>query len=37
MEPLSAIFAAIAPKQCNEFAFAIFKFGKVHPWIQRSN
>lgn len=36
IEPLSKIFAAIAPKQCNEFAFAIFKSNKMQPWIQRS-
>lgn len=34
IEPLSALIAAIAPKQCNEFAFAIFKTGKLKPWLQ---
>src|SRR5262249_47328839 len=34
IEPLSKAFAAIAPKQCNEFAFAIFKSGEMQPWIQ---
>jgi SAM-dependent methyltransferase len=34
VEPLSRLIAAIAPKQCNEFAFAIAKNGDVHPWIK---
>jgi SAM-dependent methyltransferase len=33
IEPLSRIFATIAPKQCNEFAFAISKMSPVQPWI----
>jgi SAM-dependent methyltransferase len=33
LDPLSKGFAAIFPSQCNEFAFAISKSGKVHPWI----
>jgi SAM-dependent methyltransferase len=33
IEPLSRIFAAVAPKQCNEFAFAIAKTGTLHPWM----
>ncbi len=36
IEPLSRLFAAVAPKQCNEFAFAISKDGKLHPWISES-
>lgn len=36
VEPMSKVFAAIAPKQCNEFAFAIFKSNKMQPWIQSS-
>lgn len=34
IEPLSRLFAVIAPKQCNEFAFAISKNGPVQPWIK---
>lgn len=34
IEPLSRIFAVIAPKQCNEFAFAISKSGRPQPWIK---
>lgn len=33
IEPLSKIFAKIAPKQCNEFAFAVSKSGPMQPWI----
>lgn len=33
IEPLSRIFAAVAPKQCNEFAFAVSKTGILQPWI----
>jgi SAM-dependent methyltransferase len=33
VEPLSKLFAAVAPKQCNEFAFAISKAKIVQPWI----
>jgi SAM-dependent methyltransferase len=33
IEPLSKLFAAVAPKQCNEFAFAISKAGIPQPWI----
>lgn len=33
IEPLSKVFATIAPRQCNEFAFAVFKTGKQQPWI----
>ena len=33
VEPLSKMFAAIAPKQCNEFAFAISKTDQMQPWI----
>jgi hypothetical protein len=35
IEPLSKLFAAIAPRQCNEFAFLISKEGKIHSWIKR--
>jgi SAM-dependent methyltransferase len=34
IEPLSKALARIAPKQCNEFAFAIMKSGAVHRWIR---
>jgi SAM-dependent methyltransferase len=34
LEPLGRIIARIAPKQCNEFAFAITKAGERHPWIR---
>lgn len=34
VEPLSKIFARIAPKQCNEFAFAVSKRGAIRPWIK---
>lgn len=33
IEPLSKLIALIAPRQCNEFAFAVSKNGPVHPWI----
>jgi SAM-dependent methyltransferase len=33
IEPLSKILAAVAPKQCNEFAFAVSKAGIRQPWI----
>ncbi|WP_262048674.1 class I SAM-dependent methyltransferase [Bradyrhizobium sp. Bra78] len=33
VEPASRIFAALLPRQCNEFAFAIKKTGATHPWI----
>jgi SAM-dependent methyltransferase len=33
IEPLSKAIAAVAPKQCNEFAFAISKTGVLQPWI----
>jgi SAM-dependent methyltransferase len=32
IEPLSRVFAAVLPSQCNEFAFAISKSGELHPW-----
>jgi SAM-dependent methyltransferase len=34
IEPFSGIFAIIAPKQCNEFAFAVSKNGSLHSWVQ---
>jgi SAM-dependent methyltransferase len=34
LEPLSRLFAQIAPKQCNEFAFAVSKSGPLHRWIK---
>jgi SAM-dependent methyltransferase len=34
VEPMSRIFAAVLPKQCNEFAFAISKTGLQQPWIK---
>ena len=34
IEPVSRLIAKVAPSQCNEFAFAIFKNGKFHPWIR---
>jgi SAM-dependent methyltransferase len=33
IEPLSKVLAAVAPKQCNEFAFAVLKIGALQPWI----
>ena len=36
VEPLSRLFAAVLPSQCNEFAFAILKTGELQPWIVRS-
>ena len=33
IEPLSKIFAAVAPKQCNEFAFAVSKAVIRQSWI----
>ncbi|MGZ5871145.1 MAG: methyltransferase domain-containing protein [Bradyrhizobium sp.] len=33
-EPLSGTFATIAPKQCNEFAFAVSKNSDLHPWVR---
>jgi SAM-dependent methyltransferase len=33
VEPMSKVLAAIAPKQCNEFAFAVSKTGRMQPWI----
>lgn len=33
-EPLSKVIAAVAPSQCNEFAFAVSKTGRPHPWIK---
>jgi SAM-dependent methyltransferase len=34
VEPLSQLLAAAAPRQCNEFAFAISKDGSLHSWIR---
>jgi len=34
IEPLSRVFAALLPSQCNEFAFAISKRGELQPWIR---
>lgn len=34
IEPMSKLFAALAPSQCNEFAFAVFKSSKMQPWIR---
>lgn len=34
VEPMSRVFAAVAPKQCNEFAFAISKSEALQPWIK---
>src|ERR1700761_2493220 len=36
VEPLSRLFAAVLPSQCNEFAFAIFKTGQLQPWLRNS-
>lgn len=33
VEPLSKVFAAVLPKQCNEFAFAAVKTGRLQSWI----
>jgi SAM-dependent methyltransferase len=32
--PLSRVFAVIAPKQCNEFAFAIRRTDVLQPWME---
>jgi SAM-dependent methyltransferase len=37
IEPLSRLIAIIAPKQCNEFAFAVSKNGALHSWIEASS
>jgi SAM-dependent methyltransferase len=34
LEPLSGLFTRLAPKQCNEFAFAITKTGILQPWME---
>jgi SAM-dependent methyltransferase len=34
IEPFSRLIAAIAPRQCNEFAFAVFKNGPLHQWTK---
>jgi SAM-dependent methyltransferase len=34
VEPLSKLLAAAAPRQCNEFAFAVSKSGSLRPWIR---
>jgi hypothetical protein len=31
---MSAVFAKLLPKQCNEFAFAITKTGQLQPWME---
>jgi SAM-dependent methyltransferase len=36
VEPLSKVLATLAPRQCNEFAFAVSKNGSLHPWIDNS-
>lgn len=33
VEPFSRLLAAVAPRQCNEFAFAVAKNGATHSWI----
>lgn len=33
VEPLSKVYAGVAPKQCNEFAFTILKDTELQPWI----
>jgi SAM-dependent methyltransferase len=32
--PFSRLFVLLAPKQCNEFAFAIRRTGKLQPWME---
>lgn len=34
VEPFSRAFAAMFPRQCNEFGFAIIKGGNLQPWIE---
>ena len=36
LDPLTRALAWIAPKQCNEFAFAITRAGELHPWVKVS-
>ncbi len=35
--PLSRIFVLLAPKQCNEFAFAITKTGTLQSWMENES
>ena len=35
IEPLSRVFAAIFPSQCNKFAFAVSKTAPLQSWIAR--
>jgi ubiquinone/menaquinone biosynthesis C-methylase UbiE len=32
--PLAKAFVALLPQQCNEFAFAIMKTGRLQPWME---
>lgn len=32
--PLSRLFVLLAPRQCNEFAFAVRRTGKLQPWME---
>ena len=34
LEPISRLLAVVMPKQCNEFAFAIFKTDRIHSWVK---
>lgn len=36
VEPLSRLFAAVLPRQCNEFAFVMLKTSASQPWIKAS-
>lgn len=32
--PLAKTFVTLLPSQCNEFSFAIFKTGRLQPWME---
>ena len=32
--PFSRIFVMLAPKQCNEFAFAVRRTNQLQPWME---
>lgn len=34
VEPTSRVLAALFPKQCNEFAFAVCKTNQLQPWLE---
>jgi ubiquinone/menaquinone biosynthesis C-methylase UbiE len=34
ISPLAKAFVAVAPSQCNKFAFAVLKTGQLQPWME---